>query len=103
MFGLHQFNTQFNKLNMTNKNDNTKNIKLRNESTKPNGGAPISVDKQHVAKGVDGIIPPKSDEYAAFAIPEIINASHLFVVAGQECICLTDTIAGKAKKRLKPR
>jgi hypothetical protein len=88
---------------MTNKNDNTKNIKLRNESTKPNGGVSVFVDEQTEARGIDGLMLPKIDEYAAFAIPEIINASHLFVVAGQECICLTDTIAGKAKKRLKPR
>ena len=87
---------------MTNKNDNTKNINLRNESIKPNGGVSVFVDEETEVRGIDGLMPPKIDEYTAFAIPEIKNASHLFVVAGQECICLTNTTPEKAKKRLKP-
>jgi hypothetical protein len=81
---------------MTNKKYNDKNIK-------PNGGIPFFVDEQPVARGIDGFMLPKIGEYAAFAIPEIINASHLFVVDGQECICLTDTIPEKTKMRSMPR
>lgn len=41
---------------------------------------------------------PKSDELTASTIPEVINASHLFVADGQECICLTDTIPPKTNE-----
>ena len=46
---------------------------------------------------------PLSDELTTSIVPEKINESHLFVVAGQECICLTETIPQKPRKILRPR
>lgn len=61
-------------------------------------------DDQLIVEGDQASLSlPLSDELSASIAPEKINASHLFVVAGQECICLTETIPQEAKKIPKPR
>ncbi len=72
--------------------DNTKKTDLINDNIQPIDGVPITVDEQTVASDIASLAAPKSDESTESTTPEKIDSSHLFVVDGQECICISDTI-----------
>lgn len=82
---------------MSIQNYNIKKTSLRNDNTRPISSVKNPVIKQPGASDIANLSVPESHESTELAIPEKINESHLFVVDGQECICLTDTISPPQK------
>jgi hypothetical protein len=79
---------------MSIQDNNTKKTDLINDITNPIDEVLHPVDKLAIEIRINSLTQPKSDESAAVS-PKMINTNHLFVVDGQECISVKNTIPPK--------
>jgi hypothetical protein len=86
---------------MSIQDNNTKRTDLINDNTKRIDRVLHHVDELATEIRINSLTLPKSDESAS-DISEKINTNHLFIVDGQECICLEDTLPTEPKNNSEP-